>query len=102
MCACLITVCSPINTGPAMRYWKRKINDVAFMQTKRGAKPGDFAPAQCPGGALGGAPREGLGQNLGGDAEDGVRSDREEEGGGQNEGGGHQERRAGGGHCWAP
>ena len=74
------------------------------MQTKRGAKPGSFAPAQCPGGALGDAPREGLGQNLGGDAEDWVGSNREEERGGQNEGGGHQERRAGGGHwfgSWA-
>ena len=82
----------------------QNINDVASVQTKRGAKPGDFAPAQCPGGALGDAPREGLGQNLGGDAQDRVRSDRDDESGGQNEGRGHQEGRAGGGHwfgSWA-
>ena len=74
------------------------------MQTKGGAKPGSFAPAQCPAGALGGAPSEGLGQNLGGNAEDGGNGDRDDQSGGENEGGGDQKGRAGGGHwlgSWA-
>ena len=87
-----------------MQKWFDIVNYAPSTQTKRGAKPESFAPAQCPGGALGGAPWEGLGEHLGGDAEDWGYGDRDDQSGGENESGGDQKGRAGGGHwlgSWA-
>ena len=70
-----------------MQKWFEIVNYDPSMQTKRGAKPESFAPAQCPGGALGDAPQGGLGNDLGREAENGGDGDRDNECGGKNEGG---------------